>query len=214
MAEPKRGWEDFGDGTRRRVYGTYGQYVHHQKSKLKRRLETVRLGQTITTTFLKDEEFRDNLEKRLANNQHISKDSQKVLCLGARGGDEVVSFSRLGHDAIGIDLYPGPNNKYVIEADFHNMPFPDNSMDILYTNSIDHTHDVSKMLAEVIRVMKPDGIFLLEFDSKTYHGTWESFWWDSYESLVCAVEARGFKRLYKEPFVCKRAGIGVGFKIK
>ena len=211
MQATSGGWELFDDGTRRRIYGTYGQYTHHQKSKLKRRL--IMRGDFPVKTFTQNLKFREALKQRLQSHPYVNL-KQKVLCLGARSGDEVIVFLELGHEAIGVDLYPGPNNKYVIKGDFHNLSFGDNSMDILYTNSLDHIHDIDKFLIEVKRVMKPDGLFIAECGKETEPGTWESFWWDSIESIVVAIAARGFKRVYKKKITCPWKGSHLGFKIK
>ena len=85
-----------------------------------------------------------------------------ILCLGARLGSEVEAFISFGHAAIGIDLNPGPNNPYVMAGDFHALQFADASFDCVYTNSLDHAFELDKIAAEVRRVLRPNGLFLLE----------------------------------------------------
>ena len=46
-----------------------------------------------------------------------------VLCLAARIGTEVKAFLDLGCFAIGIDLNPGTDNRYVVHGDFHDLQF-------------------------------------------------------------------------------------------
>ena len=98
----------------KRKYKSYRHYVEHQREKLSKNIE----------------HFQEKLEKRVKSFIKRLKDvspkipGKKVLCLAARLGEEVEAFRKLGHsEAIGIDLNPGPNNKYVIEGDFHNIPF-------------------------------------------------------------------------------------------
>lgn len=86
----------------------------------------------------------------------------QTLCLGARTGCEVWALRQLKHDAIGIDLHPAqPDDGLVLEGDWHHIEFPDNKFDNVFTNSIDHCYDLSLMSAEVHRVLKPNGIFVV-----------------------------------------------------
>ena len=83
------------------------------------------------------------------------------LCLGARTGQEVVALKEMGiENAIGIDIVP--HEPYVIEGDIHNLDFEDDSFDFIYTNIIDHSIDPKKMISEIERVLKVDGIFFLQ----------------------------------------------------
>ena len=60
------------------------------------------------------------------------------LCLGARRGTEVEIFNELGIFTVGIDLNPGKGNKYVVTGDASDIQYPENSINIVYTNSLDH----------------------------------------------------------------------------
>jgi ubiquinone/menaquinone biosynthesis C-methylase UbiE len=88
---------------------------------------------------------------------------EKVLCLGARFGEEVIALRKMGYtDTVGLDLNPGKKSKYVIKGDFHHMPFKDNSFNSVYTNCIDHAWDIKSLFSEVDRVLRKDGVFILE----------------------------------------------------
>ncbi|HUT89557.1 MAG TPA: class I SAM-dependent methyltransferase [Thermoguttaceae bacterium] len=78
-----------------------------------------------------------------------------VLCLGARYGEEVAGFRTLGYEAIGVDLVPYPD--LVIEADFHALPFADGTVDLIYSNAVDHVFDMPAFAAEICRVLRPGG---------------------------------------------------------
>lgn len=175
-----------------RKYKNYNEYVEHQKSKLKNNLDKF-LG-------LYNKRYK-NIHSRITQLVKISgRTSGKVLCLGARRGEEVQSFRELGFkDAFGIDLYPGPDNPYVVEGDFHNLKYSDKSFDILYTNSIDHTFDMEKMAKEASRVLNDSGLFFLEVSSNIKLTTkwsdekgrshlerksYEAIIWDSPEDVV------------------------------
>ncbi len=91
-------------------------------------------------------------------------EGENVLCLGARTGEEVKAFRDLGFkNTKGIDLNPGPNNNYVEKGDFHNLTNKDNEIDTIYTNCLDHSFDLEKIINEINRVMKKDGTLILEF---------------------------------------------------
>lgn len=137
----------------KRKYNNYQQYLDHQRGKLSKKLAY----------------FQETSEKRLEGFIKRLRDispkipGNKVLCLAARLGEEVKAFRELGHsDAIGIDLNPGPDNEYVIEGDFHNIPFEDGIFDGVYCNCIDHAWDLRKVSIESERVLKPNGILVLD----------------------------------------------------
>ena len=119
-----------------------------------------------------------------------------VLCLGARIGTEVKAFLDLGAVATGIDLNPGPNNPHVVIGDFHQLSAEPHSLDVVYTNSLDHAFDLDRIANEVRRVLKPNGIFIVEAvhgrDRGINPGFFESFFWENIEALVGAIEKAGF----------------------
>ena len=140
-----------------RNYTSYEEYVKHQKSKLSRRLHSIP-----DIMWQSDEDFRNILLSRLLQHPTLNK-QQNVLCLAARMGGEVRAFKDIGCTAIGIDLEPGPDNADVIKGDFHNTGYDKDTFDVLYTNSIDHLFSPDKFMRETKRILKPDGIFILEF---------------------------------------------------
>lgn len=86
---------------------------------------------------------------------------KRCLCLGARTGQEVVALQEMGlKNVVGIDIVP--HEPLVIEGDIHNLEFEDNSFDFVYTNIIDHSINPQKMISEIERVLKVDGIFYLQ----------------------------------------------------
>jgi len=95
---------------------------------------------------------------------------EKILCLGARLGHEVVAFRKIGfEDTIGIDLAPGKHNPYVIKGDFHKMQkfFSKNIFDTVYSNSIDHAWNLRRLSKEINRVLKGEGRVIFEIDHFT-----------------------------------------------
>jgi SAM-dependent methyltransferase len=169
---------------KQREYSSYEQYVAHQQSKF----------QYLDLTEY-DAVFRRALKARLQNLAEL-KPNAAVLCLGARQGTEVKAFLDLDCSAIGIDLNPGADNKLVLQGDFHDLQFPENSMDVIFTNSFDHTFDPEKMLREIMRVLKPGGLFIAEAMTGEAEGTspdhYASFWWKSVDDLAALIAAKGF----------------------
>ena len=110
----------------------------------------------------------------------------------------MLAFRDLGASAIGVDLNPGPGNSVVIPADFHALPVRATTLDRLYTNSLDHAFDLPRLLNECQRVLRPDGILLV--DAAAGHrerawaitGSWESISWPTLDELVSMVEACGW----------------------
>lgn len=167
------------DGIKRKNYEKYDDYTKHQKSKLSK----------INKSFLKeyDVKYRETLRERLKE-QNVVKSKMNVLCLAARIGTEVKSFLDLGCFAIGLDLNPGDDNKYVVTGDFHDIQFPDNVVDVVFSNSLDHTFDLKKLIKEIKRVLKPGGFLILEIgkgeDEGSSPGPWEATSWKKIDDVV------------------------------
>ena len=86
---------------------------------------------------------------------------KKCLCLGARVGHEVAALQELGiKDTIGIDIIP--HEPYVTTGDIHALDFENNTFDFIYTNIIDYSIDPQKMINEAERVLKNDGVIMIQ----------------------------------------------------
>src|SRR4030067_906003 len=174
---------------RRKKYKSYSEYLKHQRSKLA----------TIKEKWLPnyDIKYRVALRDRLKK-QGIVKPKMSVLCLAARIGTEVKSFLDLGCFAVGLDINPEKNNKYVVYGDFHDIQFADNSVDVVFTNSLDHTFDFDRLLKEIKRVLKPNAFLILEifkggkeafYDSNYY----EAVAWDRIDDVLDIFIKSGFQ---------------------
>ncbi|WP_158699528.1 class I SAM-dependent methyltransferase [Magnetospirillum gryphiswaldense] len=100
---------------------------------------------------------------------------QEVLEIGPGGGAHSCLFKRHGASVTAIDITPqraistafklslvkgGRGRAY--NADAENLPFQDNSFDIVYSNGVlHHSEDTDKTIAEVFRVLKPGGKAIL-----------------------------------------------------
>jgi len=155
--------------------------------------------------------FRKVLRERLKYLDFI-KPEQKVLCLGARLGAEVRAFLDLGCFAVGIDLNPGEKNKYVLYGDFHDLQFASDSIDIVYTNSLDHVLDLSKTVEEIHRVLKRAGHIIVESDpgseesDEVQPDMWQTLSWKKIDDLVKALEIFGLKLIHRQSFEYPRGG--------
>lgn len=189
LLDKKRGWSGYGNGPKimRKDYADYGEYSRHQKSKL---------GLMRKSTLRKhDEKYRPALRERLREHG-IAKQGKSVLCLGARTGTEVKSFLDLGCFAVGIDLNPGKENKYVVYGDFHEIQFPAQSADIIFTNSLDHALDFGRLISEIKRVLGPRGTLIIEIADKKggpYLGNYEATAWESADDVVSLFLKAGFR---------------------
>jgi ubiquinone/menaquinone biosynthesis C-methylase UbiE len=198
-------------GIARKAYKDYKDYLHHQKSKLEK----------IKNTWLPDydKKYRVALRERLEN-QLVVKSGMSVLCLAARIGTETKSFLDLGCFAIGVDLNPGKENKYVVYGDFHNLQFANKSVDAVFTNSLDHAFDIDKLLAEIKRVLKPGGFFVLEIgetrerESVSLKTNFEAISWKSSNIILEKISSYGFAIVKKLEFDYPWKGTHFSFILK
>jgi SAM-dependent methyltransferase len=174
-----------GDGTAQRRYESYDDYLDHQSSKLAGVADQlVRNQSRDLADFL--ERFESCLPLHAA---------RTVLCLGARLGTEVKALRQLGYLAVGIDLNPGADNAYVLHGDFHDLAFPAGSFDAVYTNALDHAFDLGRILAEVRRVLRPGGLFIVDLAYGVaeggYAGKFEALWWHDSQAMIDRLAALG-----------------------
>lgn len=179
-------WEE-GEGFGRRRYPDYETYLEHQKTKFS----------ALRAKWVEghDQRFHAALTERLAG-MPLDFPGRNVLCLAARQGSEVRAFIDQGAFAVGIDLNPGRRNRYVVVGDFHDLQFADASVDYVYTNSLDHAFDLDRILAEVRRVLKPGGRFIVEANVSAAGGAlagpYEALVWETADQLLDHLEGSGF----------------------
>ncbi|GIJ77681.1 Methyltransferase domain-containing protein [Micromonospora phaseoli] len=164
-----------------RRYRSYDSYLTHQRSKL-----------ALLDLTSYEQVFRPALAERLAGEEWAGR---SVLCLAARIGTEVKAFHDLGAFAVGIDLNPGPENRWVLPGDFHQLVFPAESVDAIYCNSFDHALDLKQTLSEIRRVLKRDGMLLVDAQqgaSEVRFDEWAATSWSSINDLVDEIEGCGF----------------------
>jgi SAM-dependent methyltransferase len=178
------GWKTEKDegGVLKRDYASYDEYLTHQKLKLD---EMVKIKGGFSNFDIFD--YRLKFYVRFRQLLTLLPSDAKILCCGARQGTEVEVLRDLGFtNAIGIDLNPGDGNPLVRPGDMMNLDFPDNSLDLLYTNCVDHAFDLEKMIAEHSRVLKPNGYLLYDIgvNMEEGGGPFEAISWDRTEDIV------------------------------
>ena len=98
---------------------------------------------------------------------------KKVLEVGPGAGGHSALFAKHGAHMTSLDITPArarateakfrlmgerAEHCHAINGDSENLPFPDASFDIVYSNGVlHHTLDTEKAIAEVLRVLKPGG---------------------------------------------------------
>ena len=197
-----RRWAASGDQLSQRVYPDYETYLTHQRLKVDALRSRSIEGH--------DRRFYAALSARLESCP-IALEGCSVLCLAARLGTEVRVFIDHGAFAVGIDLNPGRDNRWVVVGDFHALQYADASVDVVYTNSLDHAFELERVLAEVRRVLKPEGTFLVEMGLGTEEGGepgfYEALSWQRSDELIGRIRSAGFVLRHKTPFELPWKGV-------
>jgi SAM-dependent methyltransferase len=174
------GWKaETPDGLQYRDYSSYDEYLAHQEQKFSEMLK-------ITGGFTAKDilEYRRRFYQRFRHLPSLLPSSAVIVCAGARQGTEVQVLRECGFvNAYGIDLNPGPNNPLVRKGDFMRMENPDSSVDLIYSNCLDHAFDLGGFFREHARVLKPDGYALYDFVPTGGMGAFEAVEWKSEEIL-------------------------------
>ena len=156
-----------------------------------------------------EDQYEPLLRERLAQMGRL-KQGAVVLCLGARRGAEVRAFRHHGAIAVGLDLNPGERNPHVLRGDFHAVPFQQESIDVAFTNSLDHVFEVGQFISEIRRVLKPAGLLVVEAIQGRAQGSapdsYASFWWDRLDDVVALFAASGFRLCCRNAFAAPWPG--------
>jgi hypothetical protein len=94
------------------------------------------------------------------------------LCHGVRNGIEVKWFrERLGIHVIGTDISPSAvNYEHVVQWDFHDFNLEwDQSVDFIYSNSLDHSHSPVECLRCWLRTLSDNGVCLVHWSPGHNH---------------------------------------------
>ena len=183
---------------RRREYKDYKEYLDHQAVKtLKVKAGTCgELGPFETRLFFMKQILAWSIGPVVAHG--------KAVCLGARRGEEVQALRDLGFDAIGIDIVEFP--LLVIKGDFHAMPFKDGTFDLVFSNAVDHAHDLPTLAWEIRRVTAPGAIVILHLTVGEYSEEM-SLGITSADDVSAVFVTAGFKVVRSESMIPYGGGI-------
>ncbi|MFX1259945.1 MAG: methyltransferase domain-containing protein, partial [Promethearchaeota archaeon] len=155
-----------------RDYNNYEEYKTHQIQKFD---EIIKIYGGFSNKIIA--KYRITFYNRFKHLHKYLPKSAIILCAGARQGTEVEVLHDIGFkNAYGIDLNPGPKNKFVRYGDFMHLDCPDSSLDLIYSNSIDHAYNLESLFTEHARAIKPKGFVLYDLASGE-GGPFESVKW-------------------------------------
>lgn len=178
-----------------RDYENYDEYVIHQKQKFG---EILKIYGGFNNKVITN--YRLKFYSRFKHLRGLLPDKASIICLGARQGTEVEVLQDLGFkNAYGIDLNPGPNNPYVRVGDFMKLDNQTSSVDLIYTNCVDHAFNLEDFFAEHARVIKENGYAFYDIgrQSETDNvGPFETVSWENEEYLFIMM-LRYFKQVIR-----------------
>lgn len=144
----------------------------------------------------------NSLSRQRALFKHLqSEDKGKLLCLEiAPHSSDPVRSALKGIDYISVALY---GSRAMLHMDLRDLPFPDNTFDLIVCSHVlEHITDDSKAISVIHRVLKKDGVTLIqipigyykdhlaphtvEFGRERFYGHFRSYGWDFKEKLTQA----------------------------
>jgi len=149
---------------------------------------------------------------KLFINHYISKKS-KILEVGSQSVNSITlrDIFDKQHEYTGIDIVDG-NNVDVVQKDPIKIPFQDDTFDVVVsTSAFEHTEFFWIVFNEIIRVLKPNGVFYLNAPSNGRYHKYPvdcyRFYPDSGKALCKWGVHSGYKKLVVlESFIGKRNG--------
>lgn len=112
------------------------------------------------------------------------------------------------HDYKGVDFAPGKNVDIVIQ-DPYKLPFENDSLDVVVSSScFEHSDMFWLVFNEIMRILKPDGLFYLNAPSNgAFHrypvDSWR-FYPDSGHSLVRWARRSGYSTVLLESYISRQ----------
>jgi SAM-dependent methyltransferase len=102
------------------------------------------------------------LVRRLMEHDQRGSSNRSVLCVGCRNTHELHALEDAGFEqVIGIDLFR--SDDAIVQMDMHRMTFPDKHFDVIFScHSLEHAYDPAAVLQEFARVVRDDGVCVIE----------------------------------------------------
>ncbi|MBF0272389.1 MAG: methyltransferase domain-containing protein [Magnetococcales bacterium] len=193
----KGGWKSHEEsGILYRDYADYEEYLNHQKAKWSEML-TIKGGLGQKELY----DYRLRFFRRFRLLPGLLKPDARILCMGARQGTEVEVLRDIGFpNAQGIDLNPGPENSFVKKGDFMHLEEEDRSLDMVYSNCVDHAFDLDAFFREHARALKEDGFAIYDLSlgegQTSTGGPFEAVNWGR-DELVLQMLLKHFRSVFK-----------------
>jgi SAM-dependent methyltransferase len=131
----------------------------------------------------------------LASKYDIAQKS--ILCVGCRDTDEIRYFRKRGAErVVGIDLYS--DDPDILVMDMHDLKFADGSFDVVYSrHSFEHAYDKTKAGHEFVRVLRDQGVVVVEVPGK-YKGGGDYNFFDGIDDVLVAFKPFAGRMLWQE----------------
>lgn len=153
-----------------RQYKDYDEYMNHQREKT---ANEEMMDPIIQRKEIREKKFYEYFDNSGIKDMLPPTDATRFLCLGARLGGEVRALRTMGYkQSLGVDLCPLALE--VLQADFHHLPFKNETFSGVYSNSLDHCYDLKAVLNEADRILKPGGYIVLNLGINAGMGEYES----------------------------------------
>jgi SAM-dependent methyltransferase len=144
--------------------------------------------------------------------KYVNKENPiKILEIGSRGTPTIRNLKTDNSEYIGLDMQEGENVD-VISTDRYKLPFGDNTFEYVISSScFEHDECFWITYLEIIRILKPGGLFYLNAPSNgPYHGApgdcWR-FYLDAGDALVNWAKHSGYSETkLLEKFIDKPDG--------
>lgn len=120
----------------------------------------------------------------------------RILPSGAKICDIGAGGRRITESTYTIDAFVNINTDLV--CDVHNIPLPDESFDCIFcTGTLEHVNDPYKVMAEIYRLLRKDGIAHIEAPFiQAYHADPDDYWRWTFEGLKMFCLKAGFSEIY------------------
>lgn len=170
-----------------RQYPTYEDYIKHQSSKT---------SNPKVINALK-RKYNSRVQKFVGRVKDIKlPQGSRILCTGARLGQEVEAWRSLGMRPTGIDIVPFGTT--VEHGDFHRLQYGANTFDCYFSTSMDHSNNVELFLSEARRVLKDNGLLVLD-TTLDMDGAYEVNHFDSVKEIEEFIIKSGFQLVSSLP---------------
>lgn len=99
--------------------------------------------------------------------EDLASEGDAILDIGTKSGEHLTQVSGQV-TAIDLTIEPAADIEYAL-ADGRELPFADDCFDyVTAAQVLEHVSDKEAMLDEVVRVLKPDGVFLVAFPNRIF----------------------------------------------